>query len=163
VEEGRLKVSGGRAHLFYVGPDGNASFTNFEFTAKVMTTPGSNSGIYFHTAYQPKGWPDKGYEAQVNNTHSDVKKTGGLYAIKDVLNTSPAADNEWFDYGIRVEGKKISVTINGKVTAEFEEPAGYSPPANMRGRVLGSGTIALQAHDPKSTIYYKDLRIRPLP
>src|SRR5437879_1265022 len=49
VEDGKLKVSGGRAHIFYVGPDGNAKFKNFEFKAKMMTMPGANSGIYFHT------------------------------------------------------------------------------------------------------------------
>jgi hypothetical protein len=27
-----------------------------------MTKPGSNSGIYFHTAFQEKGFPDKGFE-----------------------------------------------------------------------------------------------------
>jgi hypothetical protein len=163
VDDGMIRVSGGRAHLFYVGPDGNASFTNFEFRARVMTTPESNSGIYFHTAFEPKGWPSKGYEAQVNNTHSDVKKTGGLYGIKDVLNDSPALDYEWFDYGIRVVGKKITITIDGHVTVEFTEPKDYTPPAAMPGRKLGSGTIALQGHDPKSTIYYKDLMIRRLP
>ena len=73
VEEGVLKIGTGRAHLFY-GADGSASFKNFEFKAKVKTTKGSNSGIYIHTAYEPKGWPSKGYECQVNSTHTDRKK-----------------------------------------------------------------------------------------
>jgi len=29
---------------------------------KLMTKPHANSGIDFHTAYQDKGWPDKGFE-----------------------------------------------------------------------------------------------------
>jgi len=74
VSDGVLKVTGGRAHLFYVGDGGRANFRNFEFKAKVMTTPGSNSGIYFHTAFRESGWPAKGFEAQVNTTHKDVKK-----------------------------------------------------------------------------------------
>jgi len=69
VEDGTIKVSGGRAHLFYVGDDGKASFKNFEFKAKVKNEPGSNSGIYFHTEFQDSGWPDKGYESQVNISH----------------------------------------------------------------------------------------------
>ena len=44
--------------------------------------PNSNSGIYFHTKFQPDGWPQQGFEAQVNNTHGDPKKTGGLYNVK---------------------------------------------------------------------------------
>ena len=102
VEKGELKVSGGRAHIFY-GANGDASFKNFEFKAKVKTTKGGNSGIYIHTAFEAKGWPSKGYECQVNSTHTDVKKTGGLYGVKDVLNNAPSTDDVWFDYYIKVK------------------------------------------------------------
>src|SRR5215471_14229312 len=77
VQDGMIVVHGPRSHLYYVGNVGNHDFKNFEFKAEVMTTPGSNSGIYFHTAYQDKGWPDKGFEVQVNNSHTDWKRTGG--------------------------------------------------------------------------------------
>ncbi|MCE9519600.1 MAG: DUF1080 domain-containing protein [Verrucomicrobia bacterium] len=166
VENGELKVSGGRAHLFYVGADGAAKFKNFELKAKVKTTPGSNSGIYIHTEFQEKGWPAKGYECQVNATHSDNKKTGGLYAVQDVLNNAPNKDNEWFDYSIKVEGKRITISIDGKVTVDWTEPEGWDPATalkNMPGRKLSEGTIALQGHDPKSTTFYKDIFIKLLP
>lgn len=166
VKDGELVVSGGRAHLFYVGADGKASFKNFEFKAKVKTTPGSNSGIYFHTAFEAKGWPSKGYECQVNATHSDRKKTGGLYAVADVMDKAPNKDGEWFDYSIKVEGNHIVVAVDGKVTTDWTQPADWDPAKslnNMPGRKLGEGTIAIQGHDPKSTIHYKDLFIKPLP
>jgi hypothetical protein len=166
VKNGELIVSGGRAHLFYVGKDGDAKFKNFEFKAKVKTTAGSNSGIYFHTVYQDTGWPSAGYECQVNATHSDAKKTGGLYAVADVMNNAPNKDDEWFDYAIKVDGNHIIVKINGKVTSDWTQPADWDPAKNlpgMPGRKLGEGTIALQGHDPKSTVYYKDLFIKPLP
>lgn len=167
VEDGTLKVANGRAHIFYVGEDGKAKFRNFEFKAKVKTTPGSNSGVYFATEYQDKGWPAKGYEAQVNTSHTDAKKTGGLYAIRDVLDVAPSRDNEWFDYFIKVDGKHILIQVNGKTTAEWTEPEDWDPAKslrNMPGRKLGDGgTIALQGHDPKSATYYKDLFIKPLP
>lgn len=163
--DGELKVSGGRAHLFY-GANGDAKFTNFEFKAKVKTTAGSNSGIYFHTLLLAKGWPFNGYECQVNSTHTDVKKTGGLYAVQDVLNTAPSTDEVWFDYYIKVEGKHIVIKIDGKTTVDWNEPADWDPKKslkNMDGRKLSSGTMAIQGHDPKSTTYYKDLYIRALP
>ncbi|MDZ4289693.1 MAG: DUF1080 domain-containing protein [Prosthecobacter sp.] len=166
IEDGVIKVANGRAHLFYMGPDGNAKFKNFEFKGKVKHMPGANSGLYIHTQYQDKGWPEKGYECQVNGTHTDIKKTGGLYAVKDVLNTAPAADGEWFDYGIKVEGKHITISINGAVTADWTEPEGWDPATalkNMPGRKLSEGTMAIQGHDPKSVVYYKDLFIKPLP
>lgn len=166
VKDGDLVVTGGRAHLFYVGPDGDAKFKNFEFKAKVKTTPGSNSGIYFHTRFQDSNWPAKGFECQVNATHTDIKKTGGLYAVADVLNTAPHKDNEWFDYSIKVVGRHIVISINGKVTTDWTQPADWDPAKalkNMPGRILGEGTIAIQGHDPKSTTYFKELFIKPLP
>jgi hypothetical protein len=166
VKDGELVVSGGRAHLFYVGADGKASFRNFEFKAKVKTTQGANGGIYFHTMYQDAGWPAAGYECQVNATHTDPKKTGGLYAVADVMNTAPHKDDEWFDYSIKVEGKRIVVSINGKVTTDWTQPEDWNPAQSLKGmpgRKLGEGTIAIQGHDPKSRAYYKDLFIRPLP
>jgi hypothetical protein len=165
VEDGILKIGTGRAHLFY-GAYGNASFKNFEFKAKVKTTKGSNSGIYLHTAYESKGWPSKGYECQVNSTHTDKKKTGGLYAVKDVMDVAPSTDDVWFDYYIKVDGKRIVIQIDGKTTVDWTEPADWDPSKtlkNMNGRKLSSGTIALQGHDPKSVTYYKDLMIRALP
>lgn len=170
VKDGVLHVQGGRAHLFYVGEDGKASFKNFEFKAKVKlgsTEAGSNSGIYIHTQFEDKGWPSKGYECQVNSTkHKDPKKTGGLYAVEDVLNVSPVKDEEWFDYEIKVDGKHITIKINGEVTTDWTEPEGWDPSKelkNMDGRKLSEGTIAIQGHDPISRVYYKDIKIKPLP
>ena len=45
IEDGKLVCYGERSHLFYVGED--KPFKNFEFECEVMTTPGSNAGIYF--------------------------------------------------------------------------------------------------------------------
>lgn len=166
VADGVIKVSGGRAHLFYVGADGHASFKNFEFKAKVMTTKGANSGIYIHTEFEPKGWPSKGYECQVNSSHTDPRRTGGLYAVQDVMNDSPSKDGEWFDYYIKVDGRHIVIKIDGKTTVDWTEPADWDPHKtlkNMDGRKLSAGTFALQGHDPKSTTYYKDIFVRPLP
>jgi hypothetical protein len=156
VENGTLVVNGPRAHAFYVGPDGNASFTNFDFQAEVMTTPGSNSGIYFHTQYQEDGWPTRGYEAQVNQTHGDPKKTGGLYNVQDNYQV-PAKDNEWFTYEISVDGKHIVVKIDGKTVSDYTEPDDLDRP----DRRLSSGTFAIQAHDPKSKVYFRNVRVRP--
>jgi hypothetical protein len=182
VENGTLKVSGGRAHIFYTGPNGDASYKSFELRAKVKTTAGSNGGVYFHTQFQEKGWPDLGYECQVNSTHTDPKKTGSLYGVINILAllpdqkepqggthirvpAAPSKDDEWFDYVIRVEGKQITLKVNGETTVDFTEPAGWDPATalkNMPGRKLSSGTIAIQGHDPKSICYYKDLFIKAL-
>lgn len=155
VEDGALVTHGPRAHAFFVGDDGKADFKDFHFKAKVMTKPKANSGIYFHTRYLESGWPNMGYEAQVNNTQGDPKKTGGLYNVKDNFK-APVKDNEWFDYEIIVKGKHIVVKINGKTISDYTEPADLDRPE----RQLSNGTFALQAHDPGSKVMYKDLNYK---
>lgn len=162
VEDGKLVVNGPRAHLYYVGPVKNHDFKNFHLKAEVMTFPKANSGIYFHTEFQEGGWPAKGFECQVNQTHGDIKKTGGLYDVKDVLNESPVKDNEWYTYEIIVKGKSVTLKINGKTTTEWTQPDEWKGPEGMPGRVLSSGTIAIQGHDPGSKILYRNIKIKPL-
>ncbi len=162
VQDGMIVANGNRSHLFYDGPVANHNFKNFEFKAQVMTMPNSNSGIYFHTQFQAKGWPGKGYEVQVNNTHGDWRKTGGLYAIVDVKE-APAKDNEWFTEHIIVQGKNITVMVNGKTTVEYTEPENPERPESMAQRLISSGTFALQGHDPVSKVYYKEIMVKILP
>jgi hypothetical protein len=159
VRDGMIVAQGPRSHLYYAGPVENASFRDFEFKADVMTKPGANSGMYFHTEYRETGWPQRGYEVQVNNTHSDWRKTGSLYGIKDIRE-SPAKDNQWFTQHIIVDGRGVTIIVNGRTVLEYTvEETG----AGRRGRGLSSGTFALQGHDPGSTVYYKNIMVRPLP
>lgn len=160
VEDGSLVCHGKRSHLFYVGSD--KPFKNFHFSAEVMTTPGSNSGIYFHTRYQESGWPKYGYECQVNITQGDPKKSGGIYATLDVANP-PAKDNEWYTQEIIVEGRRVITKINGEVTADYVEPEGKPAFSADFERRLGEGTFALQAHDPDSKVYFRNLKVKRLP
>ena len=159
VEDGSFVCHGERSHLFYVGED--KPFKNFEFKCQVKTLPGSNAGIYFHTKYQETGWPKYGYEAQVNNTHGDPKKTGSLYAVKNVFE-APAKDNEWFDYYIKVDGKHILIVVNGKTCVDWTEPSDRKPGKDFT-RILDQGTFCLQAHDPNSTVYFRNIQVKRLP
>jgi hypothetical protein len=162
VEDGSIKVAGVRSHLFYEGPVMDHNFKNFEFKAQVMTKPGSNSGIYFHTVYQETGFPDKGFEVQVNNSHTDWKRTGGLYDIKDTREVY-VKDNEWFTEYIRVEGKHVIIRINNTLVTDWTQPDDFVPAKNHIDRVISNGTFALQGHDPKSIVFFKDIMVKPLP
>jgi hypothetical protein len=162
LKDGNIVVNGERSHLFYVGPVKNHDFKNFHFKAEVMTFPNSNSGIYFHTKWQDKGFPDNGFECQVNNTYThDPKKTGGLYSVKDVMNTAPVGDNEWFTYEIIAKGNNVQIKINGKTTTDWTQPADWKP-RGFSGRKLGSGTFALQGHDPGSKVMFRNIKVKPL-
>ncbi len=161
VEDGMIVVDGPRSHLYYMGEVGSHDFTNFEFKADVMTLPGSNSGMYFHTEYQEEGWPSKGYEVQVNNTHGDHRRTSSLYNIVDV-EEAPANDNEWFTQHIMVQGNRVVIKVDGKTMVDYVEPEDVERPESMAGRLLSSGTVALQGHDPESKVYYKNIMIKLL-
>jgi len=152
VEEGKIVANGARSHLFTM-----QEFKDFEFKAEVMTTPGSNSGIYFHTQYLQTGWPVQGYESQVNVTHSDPVKTGSLYRVVKLYKT-PARDNEWWTHHIIVRGRNITVKINDEIVIDYTEPVGAKGPIR-----ISEGNFALQAHDPKSVVYYRNLRVKRLP
>ncbi|HEX9512487.1 MAG TPA: DUF1080 domain-containing protein [Puia sp.] len=161
VENGMIVVNGKTAHLFYEGDVKGHSFKNFDFKADVMTEPGSNSGIYFHTVYQEGGWPAKGYEVQVNNSHTDWRRTGSLYAVVDVKEQL-VKDNVWFTESISVRGKRVIIKINDKVVVDYTEPENPERPKGMEGRLISNGTFALQGHDPKSKVYFKNIMVKPL-
>lgn len=160
IENGTIVCEGPRSHLFYVGDE--KPFVNFEFQAEVMTEPGSNAGIYFHTRFQDSGWPKYGYEAQVNVTHRDPKKTGSLYGVVNVSNP-PCKDNEWWTQHITVKGKQVTIKVNGKTVVDYTEPDGKKALDKNFERRLGSGTFALQGHDPKSKVYFRKIKVKRLP
>ncbi len=162
VQDGKLVVHGSLSHLFYDGPVQLHDFKNFEVKADIMTKKGANSGFYFHTEFQQEGFPQKGFEVQVNNTQSDPKKTAGLYNIEDNL-TAPAQDDEWFTMTIRVEGRHVVTKVNEKVIIDWTEPEPAVPPALHKGRIIAHGTFAIQAHDSGSEVHYKNIFVRPLP
>lgn len=158
IEDGAFVAQGNRSHLFYVGDA--KPFKNFELKVDVMTKPGSNGGIYFHTAFQETGWPKQGFECQVNVTQGDWKKTGSLYDVVN-LGWTPAKDNQWWTQHITVRGNKVTVKINDVTVLEYTQPAGAQAGPDF-SRVLSEGTFAFQAHDPGSVIHYRNIRVKRL-
>jgi len=169
VENGAIVANGTAGHAYYDGPFRNHMFKDFELRIDVNAQPGSNGGIYILTEWQEKGFPAKGFEVQVNNTHGDRVKTGSLYHVLDVMDNSPAKDNEWFTETIIVKGMNVIVKVNDKEAVNWTQPADWkgNPRANgtiefPERRISTPGTIALQAHDPKSFVAYRNIRIKPL-
>jgi hypothetical protein len=61
---------------------------------------------------------------------------------------------DWNEYVIRCEGKRIQLWINGQQTADFTEPDDAIP---------RRGVIGLQIHGgPPSEAWYKEIRIKEL-
>lgn len=168
VTDGLLAADGPRSHLFYTGPVRNAAFRNFEVKADVLTRPLCNSGIYFHTKFQPSAWPEQGFEVQVNNTalgedgYLERKKTGSLYGVRNVYKAF-AADGKWFQLHITVRGKQVQVRLDGTLLVDYVEPDPPVPDPDGPGRILTTGTFALQCHDAGSKAFFRNILVRPLP
>ncbi len=174
VKDGTLSCNGERSHLFYVGPDGQAQFTDFEAEVEVFTHSGANSGVYFHTAWVDKGWPtQQGFEMQVNNhqpvfpgdtgaAYVENKKTGSLYGVRNAYKAL-ARDNEWFTLKLHVQGPRVRIRVNDTLVVDYLEPegevSGLTPPLPK----IGKGTFALQCHDGKSQVQYRRIAVHPLP
>ncbi len=168
VVDGQIACAGPRSHLFYVGPDGKADFKNFEFSADVKTENGANSGIYFHTEFQPEGFPRRGFEVQVLNRpggeggYRENKLSGSLYGIRNIYKVM-VPDGQWFTMRFSVRGKRVQTWINDILLVDYIEPAQPLQMATRPGRRIDHGTFALQCHDPNSKVFYRNLRVRALP
>jgi hypothetical protein len=160
LADGGFKAQGERSHNFYTGP--LAPFKDFELKVDVKTAPNSNGGIYIHTKYQDSGWPWGGYETQVNQTQGDWRKSGSIYSVQDVKADKlegVVRDNEWYTHHVIVKGNRVQIFLNGKLVNDFTEEAGRKAGKDFE-RKLSEGTIAFQAHDPKSIVQYRNVRVK---
>jgi len=146
VEDGAIVGRGQRSHLFYM----KEMCENCEFKAEVKINKGGNSGMYFRAEFM-EGWP-RGYEAQVNSSHTDWKRTGSLYNFVNVKEQL-VPDDTWFTQHIIADGNHIIIKVNDKVVVDYvDEKNTYT-----------KGYLALQAHDPGSVVRYRNLMMRKLP
>jgi hypothetical protein len=146
VKDGVIHGHGNRSHLFYMDKE----FTNFHYKADLKLTKGSNSGMYFRTAYADGGWP-KGYEAQVNNSHGDPKRTGSLYNFVDVKEQL-IPDDTWWTQEVIAQGNHIVIKVNGKTVVDYTDEK----------NTFTKGHFAFQQHDPGSKVEIKNVKVKPL-
>jgi hypothetical protein len=172
------------AHLFYDGEVAEHNFKNFDLRVDVMTYPGANSGIYFHTRFQQAGFPRLGIECQVNNSHSDWKRTGSLYNLVNltwgpekppannkqttiVVEPPPVTDNTWYTEEVVYTNGDVVVKLNGKVMIEYKVPEADTEHRLAGMTWLPRGTFALQGHPPMpnhiSKASFKNIRVKVLP
>ncbi len=162
VVDGAIACDGPRAHLFYVGADGQAAFENFEAQVEVQgsaraPTPASTST----PPSRRRTGPPQGFEVQVNNSqkpHGDyleLKMTGSLYGIRNVYKAL-ARDDEWFTLHVTVRKPRVEVRVNGTLVVDWVEPPGPLPEGAPKTNRLGRGTFALQCHDPESKVFYRE-------
>jgi hypothetical protein len=148
-------VGSGQASMLY-SPKGD--YKNFRFRAEIKINDRGNSGMYFRCP-AADGDFSKGYEAQIDSTHSDPIRTGSLYGFLHVYKQLVPPDT-WFTYEVQVVDKNwrgmviphIKVSINGEVLYEFLD----------RTKAWDKGYFAFQQHDPGSKVQIRKIEVMEL-
>src|ERR1022692_994624 len=96
-------------------------------------------------------WP-AGYEAQVNNTHSDWRRTGSLYRFADIKEQL-IPDDTWWTQQVIANGNHIIIKVNDKVVVDYVDEK----------NTYRKGLLALQQHNKGSVVEFRNLMMRPLP
>lgn len=137
VQENALTLSGPDAMAIL--KQGN--YKNFELSLEVKTDQGGKGAVCFHSDVTAS----KGYKVAINNDVTDPvwwKMSGSLLSVRN-LTKSFVKENQWFAMKIKVEGKAVSVLIDGAPVVEYTEPvAPYRTEANANVR-LSEGLFAL--------------------
>jgi hypothetical protein len=138
------------------------NYTNFVLRLKFkLVGKGANAGVQFRTKRIPNHHEVSGYQADMG----DPSWWGCLYdesrrnkvlaqADKDAVDKVLKRE-DWNDYEIRAEGKRIRLKLNGLQTVDYTED---DP------KIEDYGVIAVQIHGgPPSEAWYKDITIVELP
>ncbi|MFA5191632.1 MAG: DUF1080 domain-containing protein [Verrucomicrobiia bacterium] len=138
------------------------SYTNFVLRVKFkLLGRGVNAGVQIRSARIPNHHEVSGYQADM----ADPSWWGCLYDESRRRKTLAKSDmnelnkvlkrDDWNQYEIRCEGKRIRLSINGLQTVDYSEPD---------GAISQQGIIGLQIHGgPPSEAWYKDITIEELP
>jgi hypothetical protein len=119
----------------------------------------ANAGIQFRTKRIPNDHEVIGYQADMGQNYwgalydesrrKKVLAQPNLDELKKVLKL-----NDWNEYEIRAEGKRIRLSINGLQTVDYTE---------ADDSIVQSGCICVQIHSgPPSEAWYKDITIETI-
>jgi len=141
------------------------SYRNFEITLKFKLTGTEgfvNSGVQFRSVRIEKPANEMyGYQADIG----DPSYWGCLYDESRRKKTIAQSDmdtvnkvlhrQDWNDYRIRCEGKRIRIWLNGVQTVDYTE---------AEKDIAEEGLIALQIHGgAKAEVFFKNIAIEELP
>ena len=137
------------------------NYTNFILTRKFkLVGEGSNAGIQFRTKRIPNHHEVSGYQADMGDPQwwgclYDESRRNKILAQSNMAEVNKVLKrNDWNEYKIKAEGKRIQLWINDLQTIDYTE----KDPG-----IDESGVIAVQIHSgPPSEAWYKDITIQEL-
>lgn len=131
---------------------------------KLLGDPkGANAGIQFRTQRIPNHHEVIGYQADIGQNYwgalydeSRRKKVLAGPTPEEVQRLSKP--NDWNEYVIRAEGRRIRLELNGRQTVDYTETDETILKTGQTGR------ICVQIHGgPPSEAWYKDITLETLP
>ena len=72
-------------------------------------------------------------------------------------------DGRWFTLTIKVQGQRVTTMIDDQLIVDYTEEPNPPRDDDLKHRLIGSGTFALQGHDPGSEVHYRNIKVRALP
>ena len=138
-------------------------YTNFVLRVefKLLGGPKANGGVQIRTKRIPNHHEVSGYQADMGDPSwwgclYDESRRNKVLAKSDIEAVNKVLKREdWNQYEIRCEGKRIQITLNGLQTVDYTE----ADPA-----IPSSGIIAVQIHGgPPSEAWYRNIMIEELP
>ena len=116
---------------------------NFILTADLLTTPGAEAILGFHTS---AGNKNEGYSVMINNSDyrsGNPQKTGSLSLIRNNF-VRTARDEEWFNLKIEVRANHIIVAVDDKIVSEYIQPDKPLRIEGFENMILSEGGLTLQ-------------------
>jgi len=124
------------------------SYTDFRIRAEFWVSDDANSGIYMRCA-DIKNLTDRTcYEANIFDQRPDPTFGTGSIVHLSPVSPMPKAGGKWNTYDVTVKGSRVTVTLNGVVTADIQDSK------------LTSGPIALQY--AAGVVKFRKVQITPL-
>jgi hypothetical protein len=158
--QGEIQVLNGPGQL-----ETEAQFRDFVLQLEIFVGGKHlNSGIFFRNL---PGQLWQGYESQIHNGYADDRTqpldfgTGGFYRRQPARKVM-ADDLTWFSKTLVVCDRHMATWVNGYLVCEWTDTrAEHENP--RQGLRLEPGTIALQGHDPTTSLRFRQLRIAEIP
>ena len=136
-------------------------YANFELRLKVkLLGPDCNAGVQIRSRRIPNHHEMIGYQADLGQKYwgclyDESRRRKVLAAPEKDQQEKAVKLEQWNDYVVRCEGKRIQIWLNGIQTVDYTEPD---------EKIEQTGLIAVQIHKGKPTeAWYKDIVIKQLP
>jgi hypothetical protein len=124
------------------------SYSDFQLTLEFWVGEDSNSGVFFRCSDPNDIGSDTSYEVNIADTHENKDfRSGAIVGVVAPSQTVVTAE-KWNTYNITARGEKLTVILNGIITADPEDGQ------------YASGPIALQ--HLSGVVKFRNLLIRKL-